>query len=102
MRSARSSRASCTPRACSSRGLRRRSRSSQASARSDSMMAATTNVVFTEARVLDGSGAMPFVADVRSEEHTSELQSPVHLVCRLLLEKKKKKEKDKMQSVTWI
>src|SRR5690348_18117141 len=27
----------------------------------------------------------------RSEEHTSELQSPVHLVCRLLLEKKKKK-----------
>src|SRR5690348_17712528 len=30
----------------------------------------------------------------RSEEHTSELQSPVHLVCRLLLEKKKKKEPD--------
>src|SRR5690348_17560291 len=29
----------------------------------------------------------------RSEEHTSELQSPVHLVCRLLLEKKKKKRK---------
>src|SRR5690348_17474229 len=31
------------------------------------------------------------MADVatRSEEHTSELQSPVHLVCRLLLEKKK-------------
>src|SRR5690348_17538567 len=27
----------------------------------------------------------------RSEEHTSELQSPVHLVCRLLLEKKKRK-----------
>src|SRR5947208_10652730 len=30
----------------------------------------------------------------RSEEHTSELQSPDHLVCRLLLEKKKKKQKD--------
>src|SRR6266487_5216575 len=30
---------------------------------------------------------------VRSEEHTSELQSPVHLVCRLLLEKKKKNKK---------
>src|SRR5438876_11429753 len=30
-------------------------------------------------------------AVLRSEEHTSELQSPVHLVCRLLLEKKKKK-----------
>src|SRR5690348_18220541 len=29
-------------------------------------------------------------AERRSEEHTSELQSPVHLVCRLLLEKKKK------------
>src|SRR5437879_8253365 len=27
---------------------------------------------------------------VRSEEHTSELQSPMYLVCRLLLEKKKK------------
>src|SRR2546426_9146943 len=30
---------------------------------------------------------------VRSEEHTSELQSPCNLVCRLLLEKKKKKNK---------
>src|SRR5947208_12414029 len=30
--------------------------------------------------------------DFRSEEHTSELQSPDHLVCRLLLEKKKKKK----------
>src|SRR5687768_18335454 len=29
---------------------------------------------------------------LRSEEHTSELQSRLHLVCRLLLEKKKKKE----------
>src|SRR5690348_17733510 len=32
------------------------------------------------------------VACDRSEEHTSELQSPVHLVCRLLLEKKKTKK----------
>src|SRR5438477_1177189 len=31
------------------------------------------------------------IAKVRSEEHTSELQSHVNLVCRLLLEKKKKK-----------
>src|SRR5947208_4077687 len=30
----------------------------------------------------------------RSEEHTSELQSPDHLVCRLLLEKKKKKNEN--------
>src|SRR5690348_17791775 len=33
----------------------------------------------------------------RSEEHTSELQSPVHLVCRLLLEKKKKKKNKKSE-----
>src|SRR5260221_9504753 len=33
----------------------------------------------------------------RSEEHTSELQSHSDLVCRLLLEKKKKKRKDKRQ-----
>src|SRR5690348_17439381 len=30
----------------------------------------------------------------RSEEHTSELQSPVHLVCRLLLEKKKQRNRN--------
>src|SRR5437867_9425288 len=34
----------------------------------------------------------------RSEEHTSELQSPYDLVCRLLLEKKKKKTKKKTKS----
>src|SRR5580698_11170714 len=33
-------------------------------------------------------------ADARSEEHTSELQSHVNLVCRLLLEKKKNKKYD--------
>src|SRR5690348_17482414 len=36
----------------------------------------------------------------RSEEHTSELQSPVHLVCRLLLEKKKKKQKHRQKTYT--
>src|SRR2546429_3792520 len=36
-----------------------------------------------------GAGALCAVADPRSEEHTSELQSRLHLVCRLLLEKKK-------------
>src|SRR5689334_24150634 len=46
--------------------------------------------------VLDHSGGVPDRAGagerrsiVRSEEHTSELQSQFHLVCRLLLEKKK-------------
>src|SRR5437867_7816408 len=36
--------------------------------------------------------------DLRSEEHTSELQSPYDLVCRLLLEKKKKKKKQKLKN----
>src|SRR2546429_2844286 len=44
---------------------------------------------------LGGPVALPsafsaWVRSARSEEHTSELQSPLHLVCRLLLEKKKK------------
>ena len=34
----------------------------------------------------------------RSEEHTSELQSPCNLVCRLLLEKKKKKNNNEQQT----
>src|SRR5256885_12737618 len=40
-----------------------------------------------------GTGAQAQINDVRSEEHTSELQSPCNLVCRLLLEKKKKKRR---------
>src|SRR5258708_22261523 len=36
----------------------------------------------------------------RSEEHTSELQSPDHLVCRLLLEKKKQKTNNNYQPLT--
>src|SRR5258708_30872959 len=36
----------------------------------------------------------------RSEEHTSELQSPDHLVCRLLLEKKKKNKNIKVKQTT--
>src|SRR5690348_17762048 len=38
---------------------------------------------------------------IRSEEHTSELQSPVHLVCRLLLEKKKKIQKNTHNITTY-
>src|SRR5437762_9891143 len=47
-------------------------------------------------RELDGSGVSVTALSPgpRSEEHTSELQSPMYLVCRLLLEKKKKKKKD--------
>src|SRR2546426_8578112 len=36
------------------------------------------------------AGGPPLLVQPRSEEHTSELQSPCNLVCRLLLEKKKK------------
>src|SRR2546425_5318996 len=39
------------------------------------------------------SVALPLTGSRRSEEHTSELQSLAYLVCRLLLEKKKKKIK---------
>src|SRR2546422_7565154 len=39
------------------------------------------------------AATMGVVEDDRSEEHTSELQSRLHLVCRLLLEKKKKQDK---------
>src|SRR2546427_7822971 len=40
------------------------------------------------------------IEDVRSEEHTSELQSQSNLVCRLLLEKKKKKETKYVKKIT--
>src|SRR5205807_6849019 len=51
-----------------------------------------------------GRGVRPALAMlatglVRSEEHTSELQSPCNLVCRLLLEKKKKKTKIKINKI---
>src|SRR3712207_8548028 len=41
--------------------------------------------------VAERTGALRVVAPVRSEEHTSELQSRQYLVCRLLLEQKKKR-----------
>src|SRR5574337_1821411 len=37
---------------------------------------------------------------LRSEEHTSELQSPLNLVCRLLLEKKKTKQRNSRKDIT--
>src|SRR2546422_3390762 len=40
--------------------------------------------------VASAASATRSSGDLRSEEHTSELQSRLHLVCRLLLEKKKK------------
>src|SRR5438552_4345943 len=55
----------------------------------------TLSVIPKPARMTRGTGSFVVtpttvvVTDRRSEEHTSELQSPDHLVCRLLLEKKK-------------
>src|SRR2546422_7804666 len=46
---------------------------------------------FATARATRAAGR-PRCPDRRSEEHTSELQSRLHLVCRLLLEKKKKRQ----------
>src|SRR5256885_10014770 len=42
----------------------------------------------------------PKAALARSEEHTSELQSPCNLVCRLLLEKKKKTDRRTLEVTT--
>src|SRR3712207_8774830 len=46
-----------------------------------------------QGRLRSNPGRTPAPASVRSEEHTSELQSRQYLVCRLLLEKKKKTNK---------
>src|SRR5437762_6798167 len=50
------------------------------------------NIASAEGFTIEAStlGKTKMVLQVRSEEHTSELQSPMYLVCRLLLEKKKK------------
>src|SRR5437762_9534845 len=45
-------------------------------------------MVIHELAKVDASHAITVSAHTRSEEHTSELQSPMYLVCRLLLEKK--------------
>src|SRR2546422_5041079 len=47
------------------------------------------------------AGVAPEGGPKRSEEHTSELQSRLHLVCRLLLEKKKKATHSKIQKSTF-
>src|SRR5437870_6596608 len=49
------------------------------------------NIALVYAKTALITGLVTTVVWVRSEEHTSELQSRGHLVCRLLLEKKKKR-----------
>src|SRR5690348_17412511 len=53
-----------------------------------SLMAIFMQVMSARLGVVTGKDLAQACRDWRSEEHTSELQSPVHLVCRLLLEKK--------------
>src|SRR5258708_19574030 len=50
---------------------------------------------------IQSNGRSRFFFTRRSEEHTSELQSPDHLVCRLLLEKKKKLESAQHDYIGW-
>src|SRR5438876_5091783 len=52
-------------------------------------------------RILAAQHDEVFPDEHRSEEHTSELQSPVHLVCRLLLEKKKRSASKTRPSTSW-
>src|SRR5207244_12962254 len=60
-----------------------------------SPVVSTRRIGFTQLKNGSKAGNYTFAGTIggvaRSEEHTSELQSPDHLVCRLLLEKKKRK-----------
>src|SRR5256885_12949248 len=57
---------------------------------SDLYLGSVSGLATTPASVFEACESLASAGDVRSEEHTSELQSPCNLVCRLLLEKKKK------------
>src|SRR2546426_9133318 len=59
-------------------------------------LATTASAVISPFRMFTLAALAVLCAPVRSEEHTSELQSPCNLVCRLLLEKKKKKKNQKV------
>src|SRR2546426_1708836 len=58
--------------------------------RSRRTVTATLPALSSTEYVLAENSRFPLRKSLRSEEHTSELQSPCNLVCRLLLEKKKK------------
>src|SRR5207237_5289289 len=64
--------------------------------RSTSSIESTSSAVFTRTTHRPGKWPRNLARrSRRSEEHTSELQSHLNLVCRLLLEKKKKKQKQR-------
>src|SRR5687768_18075905 len=59
----------------------------------DTLFGYGIDVLTTGNHVWDKKEVLEYIPNrVRSEEHTSELQSRLHLVCRLLLEKKNKKK----------
>src|SRR5437899_9501321 len=62
----------------------------------ESMFAAAKFSIL-KGRLADPSKSRILLPQTRSEEHTSELQSLRHLVCRLLLEKKKKTKQDQTE-----
>src|SRR4051812_49562934 len=75
-----------------------RSEAGEAVAAEGPIEVSADGIVDEPAGLEDGSVNDPIRADLRSEEHTSELQSHVNLVCRLLLEKKKQKRSTHMTS----
>src|SRR5690625_5761828 len=81
---------------CSAASTSRQSRGSKVSetwrGRGSGATVMPTRIVGATA---SATGSRALAPGERSEEHTSELQSRGHLVCRLLLEKKKKKTKNK-------
>src|SRR4051794_25378473 len=78
-----------------------RASSSRANALSSRVQGLPSGAMAAMRRTTSACATLPSITK-RSEEHTSELQSPVHLVCRLLLEKKKKQKKNKHQAVSCI
>src|SRR5690625_6218561 len=85
----------CYPsRACDPRDLHsfptRRSSDLNASSTTRTMIRGPKKIILSRSPGRRGLTCLSFPRAPRSEEHTSELQSRGHLVCRLLLEKKKK------------
>src|SRR2546426_8754298 len=71
---------------------------SQGLAAMRSMRPGTCGAVDSRSAIVSAGTPRPQAqAERRSEEHTSELQSPCNLVCRLLLEKKNKKTYDSLR-----
>src|SRR2546422_2004555 len=66
----------------------------EALSREQAVLAYTRGSAYAELAERETGTLAPGMLADRSEEHTSELQSRLHLVCRLLLEKKKKNKQD--------